>query len=104
MKRTDGFDARRLRDAPHRSWGSRFGSLLGLFMAAIGVVALLLGSASLLRPEALGGLTTGRDGALVLLGTGLVLLWAGVALRRRVLRKLHKPDELSLSPRLMKKR
>jgi len=104
MKRSDGFDARRLRDAPHRSWGSRFGSLLGLLLAAIGVVALLLGAASLLRPESLSGLTTGREGALVLLGTGVLLLWSGIALRRRVLRRLYKPDELSLSPRLMKKR
>lgn len=104
MKRSDGFDPRRLRDAPRRSWASRLGSLLGLLMVAVGIVALLLGTASLLRPESLSGLSTGREGALVLLGTGLVLLWAGIALRRRVLRRLYKPDELSLSPRLMKKR
>lgn len=104
MKRSDGFDARRLRDAPRRSWASRLGSLFGLLMVAMGVMAILLGAVSLLRPESLSNLSTGRVGALASLGAGLALLWIGIALRRRVLRRLHKPDELSLSPRLMRRR
>lgn len=104
MKRSDGFDARRLRDSPRRSWASRLGSLLGLLLIAIGALALLSGGVALVRPESLSGLTTGREGAVVLLAMGVILLWGGLALRRRVLRRLNKPDELSLSPRLMKKR
>jgi hypothetical protein len=104
MKRSAGFDARRLRDTPRRSWASRLGSLLGLLLVALGVLAMLLGAVALLRPEALTGLTTGREGAMVMLVMGFLLLWGGVTLRRRVLRRLLKPDELSLSPRLMKKR
>jgi len=46
MKRTDGFDARRLRPRPQRSWGSRIGLALGLLLALLGLFLAGFGAAS----------------------------------------------------------
>ena len=42
MKRTDGFDARRLRPRQPRSWGSRLASAFGMLLILAGI--LLAGS------------------------------------------------------------
>lgn len=105
MKRTNGFDARRLRPREQRSLSSRLGSLFGLLMTIFGLFLAFVGAASLLSShEALAALAVAREVAVVFLVLGLILIWAGFEVRRRVRRSLLAPSGLSLSPRLMKKR
>jgi nitrate reductase gamma subunit len=105
MKRTDGFDARRLRPREQRSWGSRLGSFFGLLLIFFGLLLALVGAASLFSShEALAAVAVAREVAVTFLALGLILLWTGLLIRRRVRRRLYAPSDLSLSPRLMKKR
>jgi len=105
MKRTDGFDARRLRPRERRSWGSRFGAILGLLLILVGVLLTASGAASLFSGnEAFTSMAFDREAAVTLLALGLVLLLIGALIRRRVRRRLHEPSGLSLSPGLRKKR
>jgi uncharacterized membrane protein len=105
MKRTNGFDARRLRPRDHRSLSSRLGALFGLLLTFFGMFLAFVGAASLLsNHQALAALAVAREVAVVFLLLGLGLMWAGLEIRRRVRRSLLAPSGLSLSPRLMKKR
>ncbi|HCJ30939.1 MAG TPA: hypothetical protein DHV63_16990 [Pseudomonas sp.] len=105
MKRTDGFDARRLRPRQQRSWGSRLGAALGLLLIIFGVLLTGSGAASLLGNEgAFASIALDREAAITLLALGLVLLILGMLTRRRVHRRLREPGGLSMSPRLKKKR
>lgn len=105
MKRTNGFDARRLRPREQRSVSSRLGSGFGLMLLLLGLSLAFVGAASLLSShQALAALAVTREVAFVFLALGLVFAWAGLEIRRRVRRRLHAPSGLSLSPRLMKKR
>ena len=90
MKRTDGFDARRLRPRQHRSWGSRLGAALGLLLFS--------------EIEALTSMPLDKEAAVTLLTLGVVLLLLGMIIRRRARRRAHAPNDLSLSPRLGKRR
>ncbi|TLX64726.1 hypothetical protein DN820_04690 [Stutzerimonas nosocomialis] len=106
MKSSDGFDARRLRPPrERRGWGLRLVITLGAIFAILGVLLALAGTASLLgHGQALGSLGTGRDGAIVMLVVGVVLLWLGIFICRRCRRRLRRPDGLSMSPHLLRKR
>lgn len=105
MKRASGFDARRLRPREQRSLSSRMGALFGLLLTLFGLFLAFVGAASLLNShEALSALAVAREVAVVFLLLGLVLMWAGFEIRRRIRRSLLAPSGLSLSPRLMKKR
>jgi membrane protein implicated in regulation of membrane protease activity len=105
MKRTDGFDARRLRPRQHRSWGSRLGAALGLLLIVSGALFTGIGVASLVSGiEAFASMPLDKEAAVTLLTLGLVLLLLGTVLRRRVRRRMHAPSGLSLSPRLKKRR
>ncbi|ALH99926.1 hypothetical protein C1Y08_19075 [Pseudomonas sp. FW306-02-F02-AA] len=104
MKKSDGFDARRLRPKGPRNWRYRFGAAFSALLATLGVLLALAGAASLLgHPPALGELNTSRAGAAVVLALGLLLLYVGVALWRRCRRRMRQPRELNLAPHLMKK-
>ncbi|WP_043309790.1 hypothetical protein [Pseudomonas sp. ML96] len=103
----DGFDARRLRPRGPGNWRWRaLGALAALF-AACGVMLSMAGAATLLgRPPALGALNDSAGAAIVLLLFGLFLLWGGVNVWRRCRRRMRRQygNDLSLSPRLLKKR
>jgi nitrate reductase gamma subunit len=105
MKRTDGFDARRLRPRERRSWRSRFGAFLGLLLILVGALMAAFGAASLLSGnEAFASMALDREAAVTLLALGLILLLIGALIRRRVRRRSREPSGLSLSPGLRKKR
>ncbi|MBC9250810.1 hypothetical protein A9179_11030 [Pseudomonas alcaligenes] len=106
MKLSDGFDARRLRPRGPATWRWRFVAALAALLATLGVLLTLAGSASLIgHSPALGPLNDSVGTALSLLLSGLFLLWAGVALWRGSRRRLRRSNgDLSLSPRLLKKR
>ena len=103
----DGFDARRLRPRSPGSWRWRALGALAALLAAFGVLLGMAGAATLLgRPSALGPLNDSVGAAVVLLLCGLFLLWAGVNAWRRCRRRMRRQygNDLSLSPRLLKKR
>lgn len=105
MKRTDGFDARRLRPREQRSWGARLGGALGLLLSILGALLAGSGAASLFGSNAaLPNMALEHEEAVTLLVLGLVLLAIGLLIRRRVRRRLREPGGLSLSPGLKKKR
>ena len=105
MKRTDGFDARRLRPRQHRSWGSRLGAALGLLLIVAGALFIGTGVASLFSDiDALTSMPLDKEAAVTLLTLGLILLLLGIFMRRRVRRRMHTPSGLSFSPRLKKRR
>ncbi|WP_407297122.1 hypothetical protein [Stutzerimonas zhaodongensis] len=105
MKRTDGFDARRLRPKRQRSWGSRLAAALGLVLIVSGVLFSVVGVASLFDGlEAFASLRLDRQAAMTLLILGMVLMLVGTLIRRSVHRRLREPSGLSMSPRLKKKR
>jgi polyferredoxin len=105
MKRTDGFDARRLRPRQQRSWGARLAAALGLLLIIVGVFLTGSGAASLFsNHEVVVSMALDREAAVTLLVTGLILLLLGMFIRRRVRRRLHEPSGLSISPGLKKKR
>ncbi|WJN57222.1 MULTISPECIES: hypothetical protein [unclassified Pseudomonas] len=103
----DGFDARRLRPRGTSGWRWRCLAALAALFAAFGVMLSMAGAATLLgRPPALGPLNDSIGAAIVLLLFGLFLLWGGINVWRRCRRRMRRShgDELSLSPRLLKKR
>ncbi len=107
MKLSDGFDARRLRPSGPGGLRWRLGAVLAALLTCLGVLLTLAGTAALLgRPTALGPLNDSIGAALTLLLGGLLLLWLGVFFWRRCRRHLRQrySSELSLSPRLLKKR
>lgn len=106
MKLSDGFDARRLRPRGPAIWRWRLAGALAALFAAFGVLLAMAGGATLLgHPPALGPLNDSSGAAISLLLSGLFLLWAGVNLWRRSRRRLRRnSSDLSLSPRLLKKR
>lgn len=104
MKRTDGFDARRLRPRQQRSWGSRLGSALGLLLIILGLLLAGFGAASLSGIEAFASFAPDREAGITLLALGLVSLVLGIFIRARVRRRLREPNGLSMSPRLKKRR
>lgn len=104
MKISDGFDARRLRPKGPRNWRFRIAAACSALLAAFGVLLAMAGAASLLgHPPALGELNASPAGAAVVLGLGLFLLYAGVALWRRCRRRMRQPNGLNIAPHLMKK-
>ncbi len=105
MKRTDGFDARRLRPREQRSWGARLGAMLGLLLSILGVLLAGSGAASLFgNHAAFTNMAFEYEEAVTLLVLGLALLVIGLLIRHRVRRRLREPGGLSLSPGLKKKR
>ena len=105
MKRTDGFDARRLRPRQHRSRGSRLGAALGLLLIVAGALFIGTGVASLFSDiDALASMPLDKEAAVTLLTLGLILLLLGIFMRRRVRRRMQTPSGLSFSPRLKKRR
>lgn len=105
MKSSNGFDARRLRPREPKNWRLRLGLFIGALLLIFGLLLALIGGLSLLGlADQLGDLEAGRDGGIVMLVVGLVVAWIGQAIWRRCRRSQRRPSELSLSPRLMKKR
>ncbi len=105
MKRTDGFDARRLRPREQRSWGARLGAMLGMLLSLLGVLLAGVGGASLFGSHAaFASLALEYEEAVTFLVLGLVLLVIGLLVRRYARRRLRGPGGLSLSPGLKKKR
>ncbi len=105
MKRTDGFDARRLRPRQHRSWGSRLGAALGLLLIISGVLITATGVASLFSGiELFASMSLDKEAAVTLLTLGVFLLLLGAFIRYRARRRMQGPSGLSLSPRLKKRR
>lgn len=101
----DGFDARRLRNRGPTVWRWRFLATLGALLAALGVLMVMAGAATLLgRPSDLGPLNESIGAAVSVLIGGLVLLWLGISIWRRCRRRLRRSDDLSMSPNLLKKR
>lgn len=107
MKLSDGFDARRLRSRSSGGWRYRLLSAFAALLAAAGVLLILAGAAALLgRLAALGPLNDNLGIGIGLLLGGVLLLWGGVSGWRRCRRRIRQRygNELSLSPRLLKKR
>lgn len=107
MKLSDGgFDARRLRPRGPATWRWRLVAALAALFAAFGILLAMAGAATLLgRPPALGPLNDSIGAAISLLVVGVLLLWGGVDIWRRSRRRLRRNSgDLSLSPRLLKKR
>lgn len=104
MKISDGFDARRLRPRPRRTWRARLGAALGLLLCLGGLLSILLGALSLAEIPGLEGLAPSPEGAATALVAGLVALLPGIWLWQRCRRGLRPPEELSLSPHLFRKR
>lgn len=105
MKRTNGFDARRLRPHERRSLGSRAGSAFGLLLIILGALSLGTGAASFIENiRAVANLSLEREAAIGLVAVGIVLLLLGIFVRNRVRRRLREPSGLSMSPRLRKRR
>ncbi len=104
MKRTDGFDARRLRPRQHRSLGARIGAAFGLLLVIAGVLMLGTGALSFLDVQALVSVSLEREAAITLISLGAGLFLLGVFIRSRVHRRRHEPSGLSMSPRLKKRR
>lgn len=105
MKRSDGFDARRLRPRNSSNWRLRLGAGLAALFATLGVLMSMAGVATLLgQPAALGPLSESPAAASVFVVIGLLLLVFGVLLWRRCRRRLRRPSDLSMAPHLMKKR
>lgn len=107
MKLSDGFDARRLRPRGPGGLRWRLGAVLAALLASLGVLLTLAGASTLLgRPAMLALLNDSIGAAITLLLGGLLLLWLGVGLWRRCRRHMRQrySNELSLSPRLLKKR
>ncbi|HSC84889.1 MAG TPA: hypothetical protein VLC30_14835 [Pseudomonas sp.] len=106
MKLSDGFDARRLRSRGPATWRWRFLAALAALSAAFGVLLAMAGTATLIgHPPALGPLNDSVGAAIALVLFGLFLLWAGVTVWRHSRRRLRRNSgDLSLSPRLLKKR
>lgn len=104
MKRSDGFDARRLRSRGPRNWGMRIGFMLGLLLVGAGMLLSLGGLMSILgQGEALGALAA-RDAASAALVVGALLIVGGIFIWRWCRRRRRRANDLSLSPGLMKKR
>lgn len=105
MKRTDGFDARRLRPSERRSLGARAGNAFGLLMVIVGILAMGTGAASFVESiRAVVDISLEREAAVALITMGIVLLLIGGLVRSRVRRRLSKPNGLTMSPRLTKRR
>lgn len=105
MKRTDGFDARRLRPRQHRSLGSRLGAAFGTLLIMTGFLLLGAGAASFLDDiQAFANVPLEREAAITLMTLGAILLVLGAIVRKRVHRRLREPSGLSMSPRLNKRR
>lgn len=105
MKRTDGFDARRLRSRQHRSLGSRVGAAFGLLLIITGVLFLGAGAASFLEDvQTFASVPLEREAAITLITLGAALCLLGIVVRSRVRQRLREPSGLSMSPRLKKRR
>lgn len=105
MKRTDGFDARRLRPRQARSWGSRLASALGLLLILAGILLTGSGAAALFsHQDFVINMALDREAAITLLVLGLILLALGMFIRGRVKRRMREPAGLSMSPRLKGRR
>ena len=75
MKRTDGFDARRLRPRQPRSWGSRLASAFALLLFLAGILLAGSGAAALFsHHEWVVDVALDREAAITLLVMGLNLL------------------------------
>jgi len=104
MKKSDGFDARRLRPKGPSNWLMRFGAAFAALLAIFGALLVMAGIASLIgHPSALGELNASPGGASLVVVIGLFLLYAGVSMWRRCRRRLRQPSALNLAPHLMKK-
>ena len=104
--------AERMKDrfAPFFAWVQRrvppgFRFALGLLLIVSGVLFTGIGAASLFSEiEALTSMPLDKEAAVTLLTLGVVLLLLGMIIRRRARRRAHAPNDLSLSPRLGKRR
>lgn len=102
MQRNQGFDPRRLRTRPQRSWCRRLAIGLTSCLCGIAVLLLCVAIASLLgQPASLAQLS--HEATLSLLGAGISGLGLGIWARRRCRAQPQQPG-LSLAPHLRKKR
>lgn len=99
MKRSKGFDPRRLRSRSPTLLRWRLGSGLATCLCCIGVIVLISAIASFLgQPASMAQLSQGA--AFTLLGIGALLLWLGIWARRRCRIRQHQQQGLSLSRHL----
>lgn len=104
MKKSGGFDARRLRPKGPSNWRMRFGAAFAALLATFGVLLVMAGIASLIgHPPALGELNASPAGASLVVVVGLFLLYIGVWMWRRCRRRMRQPSALNMAPHLMKK-
>ncbi len=105
MKRSNGFDARRLRPQSSRSLGARLAAALGVLLVLAGIALAGLGAVSLLDSrDVLAGYSLEHEAAITALSLGLALLLLGMLMRRLARRQSREPGALSLSPRLKTRR
>lgn len=103
--KSDSFNPRSLRPKRPGRWRWRFAAALAAVIATFGILAAMAGVAALLRRQPAVGVMHIEPGAgAVLLVIGLFALWLGVMFWRGARRRARRSDDLSLSPRLMKKR
>jgi hypothetical protein len=101
MKRSKGFDPRRLRTHSPQQWRWRLAAGLAIGLCGLALLLAISGIASLVgQPASLPPLSPGA--ALSLIVTGLSLFWLGRWARRRC-RARQQPCGLSLARHLRKK-
>lgn len=105
MKRSDGFDARRLRPRNACSWSTRMAQACAALLALCGMALSATGMAALLGYQSiLGPLNDSAVAAGLFAIIGLALLTTGVMLWRSCRRRSRPANDLNLAPHLLKKR
>lgn len=100
MKRSNGFNARHLRNRGNCRWCWRLAMAISAVLACLGILLSMAGTSNLLgHPAAL----ELPGNALSQLGAGVLLLWLGIFAWRVCRAKQRRHSQLSLAPHLMKK-
>lgn len=105
MKRSDGFDARRLRSRHVCSWSTRMALTCAALLALGGLTLSTAGFAALFGSFAnLGPLNESTVAASLFAIIGLALGSVGLMLWRSARRRSRPANDLNLAPHLLKKR
>jgi membrane protein implicated in regulation of membrane protease activity len=105
MKRSDGFDARRLRSRGVCTWSTRMALTCAALLVLCGATLSAAGVAALLGTHAmLGPLNDSPVAAGLFAIIGLALLSVGVMVWRSYRRRSRPGNDLNMAPHLLKKR